>query len=293
MKERPMMASKEPSIFRPPGEANSFLLRVTQGCSHNQCTFCSMYRQVRFRVRSWTEVEKEIIQTALHHPFLRRVFLADGNALVLGTAKLLNIINTLHRHFPKLSRVTCYAAPGDILKKSPQELDALKQAGLRMIYMGIESGDDGVLAAVNKGITSDGIITAGQKVLQAGMKLSTMVILGLGGREKSRVHAANTAQVISLINPTMLNFLTLTLYDGTPLKEEASKGNFQPLTPLETLFELKEILEQVSLVRPCILRSDHLSNPLPLAGILPKDQKNLLQDVASLLPTLQIRSPFL
>lgn len=288
-----MMAKKEQSIFRPPGEANSFLLRVTQGCSHNQCTFCGMYRQVRFKVRSWMEVEKEIIQTALIHPFLRRVFLADGNALVLGTAKLLNIIDTLHRHFPKLSRVTCYATPGDILKKSPQELALLKQAGLRMIYMGIESGDDEVLAAVNKGVTSGSIITAGQKVLQAGMKLSTMVILGLGGREKSKGHAANTAQVISLISPTMLNFLTLTLYDGTPLEEEARKGSFQPLNPLETLFELKEILEQVSVVRPCILRSDHLSNLLPLAGILPKNQKDLLQDVESLLPPLQTRVPIL
>lgn len=266
-------------VFRPPSEAQSLILRVTLGCSHNACSFCSMYRGVEFRARHIDDIINQITTAAFRCSDIRRVFLADGNALVLSTDKLLKITNLLHKAFPKLSRITCYAGPKDIIRKSPGELAELRNAGLKIIYLGIESGDDEVLAAVNKGVTPVEMATAGQKVLAAGIKLSAMVILGLGGRARTMQHAVNTARVVSDINPSMLSTLTLMLEKGTPLAEEAERGEFIPLSPLETLQELKLMIEHIKVTRPCIFRSNHISNLLPLAGTLPKDKELLLSEI--------------
>lgn len=266
-------------VFRPPSEAQSLILRVTLGCSHNACSFCSMYRNVEFRARHIDDIINQITTVAFRCSDIRRVFLADGNALVLSTDKLLKITNLLHKAFPKLSRITCYAGPKDIIRKSTGELTELRNAGLKIIYLGIESGDDEVLAAVNKGVTPVEMATAGQKVLAAGIKLSAMVILGLGGRAKTMQHAVNTARVVSEINPSMLSTLTLMLEKGTPLAEEAERGEFIPLSPLETLQELKLMIEHIKVTRPCIFRSNHISNLLPLAGTLPKDKELLLSEI--------------
>lgn len=268
-------------VFRPPSEARSVILRATIGCAHNACTFCGMYRQVPFRVRPLEEVAALVRQAARCCPLARRVFLADGNALVLPTEHLLTIMGMLHRAFPKLARVTCYGGPQDILRKSPAELAALRQAGLRIIYLGVESGDDAVLAAVHKGATAAEMTTAGQRVLAAGIALSVMVILGLGGVPLSRQHAVNTGRVISAINPTMFSVLTLMLPEGTPLRAAADRGEFQPLSPHGLMRELHEMISHTVVTAPCLLRSNHVSNLLPLAGTLPRDKGKLLADIAA------------
>ena len=282
-----MFDNAEGMVFRPPSEANSFILRVTIGCAHNRCTFCSMYRGVNFRARPLSEIEPIIQQTARHYPNLRRVFLADGDALVLSTDRLLAIIELLKAHFPKLSRISCYGGPLDILRKTPTDLQLLKQAGLQLVYLGIESGDDEVLARVQKGVTSEEMIEAGQKIIAAGMKLSAMLVLGLGGRELSRQHALNSARVASAINPTMLSALTLMLHRGTPLRTEAEQGTFQPLSPYEFVLELKELVSNLNMHSPCIFRSNHVSNMLPLAGTLPEDKNSLLLQAEEALQLLK------
>lgn len=295
-----MFDNAEGMVFRPPSEANSFILRVTIGCSHNRCSFCSMYRDVQFRARPLQELEPIIKNTARRYPDLRRVFLADGNALILSTEKLLEIISLLRASLPKLSRITCYGGPLDILRKSPEDLVLLKQAGLQMIYLGIESGDDEVLAKIDKGVNSEQMIAAGQKIIAAGIKLSAMIILGLGGRELSLQHAANSARVASAINPTMLSALTLMLHQGTPLRAEADQGRFHPLSPFEFGLELKELVSRLDMRSPCIFRSNHVSNMLPLAGTLPADKQGLLtqaEDALQLLknqtrPTYNDEGPF-
>lgn len=282
-----MFDNAEGMVFRPPSEANSFILRVTIGCAHNRCTFCSMYRGVNFRARPLSEIEPIIQQTAQHYPNLRRVFLADGDALVLSTDRLLAIIELLKAHFPKLSRISCYGGPLDILRKTPTDLQLLKQAGLQLVYLGIESGDDEVLTRVQKGVTSAEMIEAGQKIIAAGMKLSAMLVLGLGGRELSRQHALNSARVASAINPTMLSALTLMLHRGTPLRTEAEQGKFQPLSPYEFVLELKELVSNLNMQSPCIFRSNHVSNMLPLAGTLPEDKNSLLLQAEEALQLLK------
>ena len=282
-----MFDNAEGMVFRPPSEANSFILRVTIGCAHNKCTFCSMYRDVQFRARPISEIEPIIRNTARRYPDLRRVFLADGDALVLSTPKLLEIIDLLRTHFPKLSRISCYGGPLDILRKSPEDLLRLKQSGLQMVYLGIESGDDEVLARVQKGVTGDQMIEAGQKIIAAGMKLSAMLVLGLGGQELSLQHARNSARVASAINPTMLSALTLMLHRGTPLRADAEKGNFSPLSPYGFVLELKELITHLDVKTPCIFRSNHVSNMLPLAGTLPGDKNSLLEQAEDALELLK------
>lgn len=277
-------------VFRPPSEANSFILRVTLGCSHNACSFCAMYRGIKFRTRPLEEVSFIIERAARHYPDIRRVFLADGNALVLPTEKLLSILYRLHQAFPKLTRITCYGGPRDILRKTPDELTALKQAGLKIIYLGVESGDDDILAKVNKGVTAAEMVAAGRKVLQAGIKLSAMVILGLGGKTDSYRHAVNTARVISGISPTMLSTLTLTLYDDTPLKEAAACGRFLPLTAYDAMLELRELLDRIRVDNPCIFRSDHISNLLPLTGVLNRDTAKMLSEIDEVLEFLKSKN---
>ena len=273
----------EGMVFRPPSEARSLILRVTIGCAHNECTFCGMYRDVKFRVRPMTEIAALISQAARYYPDARRVFLADGDALVLKNDKLLEIMKMVTDAFPKLQRITCYGGPKDILRKTPEELEALKKAGLQIIYLGIESGDDEVLADCRKGATAEEMIAAGQRVVASGIKLSTMVILGLGGREKSMQHALNSAKVVSAINPTMLSALTLMLQEGTPLRAAADRGEFHPLSPFELLQELRLMLENINVTSPCIFRSNHVSNFLPLAGTLPQDKEQLLIDTDTVL----------
>jgi radical SAM superfamily enzyme YgiQ (UPF0313 family) len=270
----------EGPVFRPPSEADSFILRVTIGCSHNRCTYCNMYRTVDFRVRTMDEIMAQINQAKGYKDFIRRIFLADGNALVLATDKLLEILRALQENFPKLRRVSCYAGPNDILRKTPEELRSLSEAGLKLVYYGMESGDDEVLRHVNKGVTAQESIQAGQKIVAAGIKLSLMVIIGLGGKAGSRRHAHHTAQAVNAIRPTMLSALTLMMYRGSELRDEYERGEFEILSPVEIMGELHELIHAIDLPSEahCLFRSNHISNYVALAGTLPHDKEKLLVD---------------
>lgn len=270
-------------VFRPPSEANSFILRVTRGCAHNKCTYCNMYRGVPFQILQDEEISRQIAY-AVHYGknSVRRVFLADGDALVLPTAKLLKILEALRANFPKLQRVASYAAPRDILRKSEEELRQLKDAGLQLLYYGMETGDDATLKAVNKGVNEQEAIEAGRRVTACGMKLSLMIILGLAGKEGSRQHALATARAINIIQPTMLSALSLMLYRGSELLDQFERGEFNPLSPKELMDELHLIMENINLPenKHCIFRSNHISNYVQLAGTLPKDKDKLLHEIA-------------
>ena len=254
--------SYDTPVFRPPSEARSFILRVTRGCAHNKCTYCNMYRGVPFQVLTEDEVARQIEAAAVHgRNSVRRVFLADGDALVLSTPRLLKILDALYKTFPKLQRVAAYSAPKDILRKSHEELVELREAGLKLLYYGMETGDDITLQAV---------------------KLSMMIILGLAGKPGSKRHAAETAKAINAIKPTMLSALCLMLYRGSELLDQFERGEFEPLPPQGLMEELYSILAAVELPEdhPCIFRSNHVSNYVQLAGTLPKDKERLLGEIA-------------
>ena len=269
-------------VFRPPSEARSFILRVTRGCAHNKCTYCNMYRGVPFQILKDEEISRQIVLAAhFGKDRVRRVFLADGDALVLPTAKLLKILQALRDTFPKLQRVSSYAAPKDILRKSEDELRQLKEAGLQLLYYGMETGDDATLKAVNKGVNGEEAVEAGRRVTASGMKLSIMVILGLAGKEGSYRHAIETAKAINIIQPTMWSALCLMLYRGSELLEQFERGEFNPLSPAELMEELYIMMENVNLPadKHCLFRSNHISNYIPLAGTLPKDKQKLLAEI--------------
>lgn len=270
-------------VFRPPSEARSFILRVTRGCAHNKCTYCNMYRGVPFQILSDEEISRQIA-LAVHYgkESVRRVFLADGDALVLPTAKLLKILQALRENFPKLQRVASYAAPKDILRKSEKELRQLKEAGLQLLYYGMETGDDITLKAVNKGVNAAEAIEAGRRVTASGMKLSLMVILGLAGKEGSQRHALETAKAINIIQPTMLSALCLMLYRGSELLDQFENGEFNPLSPQGLMEELHLMMQNIDLPQDkhCLFRSNHVSNYVQLAGTLPKDKDRLLSEIA-------------
>lgn len=269
-------------VFRPPSEAQSFILRVTRGCAHNKCTYCNMYRGVPFQILKDEEISRQIAQAAYYGKNkVRRVFLADGDALVLPTAKLLKILQALREQFPKLQRVSSYAAPKDILRKSEEELRQLKEAGLQLLYYGMETGDDATLKAVNKGVNAEEAIEAGRRVTASGMKLSMMVILGIAGVDGSARHALATAEAINIIKPNMVSALCLMLYRGSELLDQYEAGKFNPLSPAGLMQELHLMMEHINFPEDhhCLFRSNHVSNYIPLAATLPKEKDRLLKDI--------------
>lgn len=269
-------------VFRPPSEAESFILRVTRGCAHNSCTYCNMYRGVKFEKLSDEQIMRQIAMAySTDAESVRRVFLADGDALVLPTERLLKILSVLKKYFPHLERVSSYSAPRDILGKSVEELTELRQAGLTLLYYGMESGDARTLKDIRKGVNDKQSIEAGKRVIASGMQLSIMIILGIAGKEGSTRHALATAHAINEIKPTMLSALSLMLYRGSELKEQFERGEFHPLTPAQLMEELKLIMEHVDLPESehMIFRSNHVSNYIRLAATLPRDKEQLMSDI--------------
>lgn len=265
----------DPPVFRPPSEASSLILQVALGCSHNACTFCGMYKSKKFRIKSWPEIEADIVSARQTFPGATKVFLADGNALALDNGLLIEIVKKLYNEFPYLERVGIYAGPKDILSKSSGDLKKLREAGLGILYFGLESGSDRVLSMVRKGVTAAQMVEAGRKVLDSGLALSVTVIIGLGGPDLSEEHAIETAAAVSAINPTYLGALTLMVTENTPLYEKIRREEFKLLTPEQSLIELKSMLEKVSLTN-CVFRSNHASNYLPLKGTLNQDKAALI-----------------
>lgn len=266
-------------IYRPPSEAYSLLLQVTIGCSHNKCTFCSMFKDKKFRVRSMQEIFQDIDAARAMYRYVGRIFLCDGDALCLAADKLLEILNELRRKFPECERINVYGSPKDVLRKTPEELRLLREAGMKMIYIGAESGSDRVLAAVQKGATRAEIIEAVKRIEASGIQASVTFISGLAGKEGWREHAIETGTMISAMQPSYAALLTLMTEPGAPLTEDVRSGKFQLLSPEEVLAETELLLEHVEVEKNCVFRSNHASNYLSLAGNLPQDKEAMLEQI--------------
>jgi radical SAM superfamily enzyme len=261
-------------LFRPPSEARSLIFQITIGCSQNSCTFCGMYKMKPFRMRPVQEILQEIKEIPHHYrQQIGRVFLADGDALVYPFAGLVTILEALAAAFPGLNRVGAYASPNSLTTKSDEQLALLRAKKLRILYFGLESGDDTTLATINKGFTAGRMVELALKARKAGMKLSVTAILGLGGRGRSLEHARSTAAWINIVNPEFFSLLTL-----FHRHNEEFVNALAQCTRRELILEAREMLGHLS-PQKTVLRSNHVSNFLNLAGSYPKDRLRLLADV--------------
>lgn len=263
-------------MYRPPSEAWSMIIQVTEGCSHNKCRFCYMYKCKQFRLKSKEEIKEHIEWLKPMYKNPERIFLADGNVLCLKTEKLLELLNYIKQEFPNVKRISSYSGPMDLIRKSDEELKAIRDAGLELLYMGVESGSDKVLSMMEKGVTQKQMIEAGQKAIKAGFKLSCMIISGLGGTEYMEEHAVESAKVISAINPHYFSLLRLVVEEESELAEDVRQGKFHLLTPLQVLDENIIMLENMELT-DCIFRANHVSNHVNQAGTLNQDKNILIE----------------
>ena len=268
----------EGPVYRPPSEAESYLLHVTYGCSHNECSFCAMYIHKRFRVRPLEEVREDIEEASRALPDTAKVFLLDGDAMTLKPDRLLPVLDALRAAFPRLRRVAAYSNASSVLPKSDAELERLRDAGLGILYFGLESGDDATLERIVKGATRDEVVEAVRRTNAAGIKTSVMGLLGIAGRERWREHAAATAAAVSAMNPRFFSLLTATPVEGTAFHEEVAGGRITLPDPEETLEELEAIVAGLD-CRNTVFRCNHASNYLPLGGRLPQDKDRLLDAV--------------
>lgn len=274
-------------VFRPPSEAKSLILPVTNGCSWNQCTFCEMYTQPqkKFRARKPDDIRRDIARAAEAFESVPRVFLADGDAMVLPTRRLLEILADLKQAFPGLRRVSSYCLPRNLARKSVEELVELREAGLGILYVGMESGDDEVLRRINKGETWESTRSALEKIKQAGLTSSVMVLNGLGGEVLSRQHAINTATLCNETQPDYLSTLVVSFPQGEERFRAGFGDDFVPLSQQGLFEEIRVFLEHLEL-DSTIFRMDHASNYLVLKGTLGRDKQRLLGEV-----DLAIRDP--
>lgn len=263
-------------LYRPPSEARSLIVQVTEGCSHNKCRFCYMYKCKQFRVKSKDEIVKHIGWLKTQYRYSERVFLADGNVLCLKTEKVLEILDMVKKEFPATKRISSYSGPLDILRKSHEELKLIRESGLELLYMGVESGSDKVLSLMNKGVNQQEMIEAGQKAKKAGFKLSCMIISGLGGTALMNEHAVESAKVISAINPDYFSLLRLVVEEESELADDVKSGKFILASPLEIIDENIIMLQNMDL-EDCIFRANHVSNHVNQAGVLNKDKEMLIE----------------
>ena len=267
-------------VFRPPSEAKSLILPVTNGCSWNQCTFCEMYTQPqkKFRARKPEDIRADIAKAAEAFGDVRRVFRADGDAMVLPTRRLLEILSDLKTAFPGLQRVSSYCLPRNLAKKSVEDLVQLREAGLGILYVGMESGDDEVLKRINKGESWESTRSALTKIREAGLTSSVMVLNGLGGETLSRQHAINTATLCNETQPDYLSTLVVSFPQGEERFREGFGDDFVPLSQQGLFEEIRLFLEHLELEKT-IFRSDHASNYLVLKGTLGRDKQRMLEQV--------------
>jgi radical SAM superfamily enzyme YgiQ (UPF0313 family) len=261
----------EGMIIRPPSEANSILLQVTVGCSRNKCTFCGTYQGERFRIKTDDIIQADIAFAEKYCQRQRRVFLCDGDALIIPQKRLVSILSDIKQKLPWVTRVGAYANAKSLKLKTHQELEILRSLGLGILYMGLESGDDVTLKAIQKGALSEEMIRMGQKARQAGFKLSVTVLLGIAGRERSRIHAQETGRVLSAIDPEYVGALSLMLIPGTPLHEDYEAGRFVLIDPDETLQELRTMIDATHLTRG-LFHANHASNYLPIRARMPAEK---------------------
>ena len=269
----------EGNIFRPPSEAYSLLVQVTIGCTHNKCTFCSMYKDKKFRIRDPQEVIEDLAWARRHYRRIERIFLCDGDALALTNKKLLPILEFISQQFPECERVTAYARATDVLRKSEEELRQLRSAGITMVYIGAESGSDAVLEKINKGETRQQLIDGVRKAEEAGIQASVTFISGIAGKAGWEDHAIQTGTMISEMQPSYVGLLTLLVDPDVPIAEEIRSGRLQLLSAEEVMAETLLMLEHTRVSRPCVFRSNHASNYLSLRGTLPEDREAMMRQI--------------
>lgn len=272
----------EGRVFRPPSEAYSLIVQVTVGCSHNKCTFCDMYKEKRFHLRKLEDVLEDFNIARRQYRYIERVFLADGDALIRKTEDLAVILKHIRKIIPECRRVTSYGSPKSILTKSPEDLALLHSLGLEMIYLGLESGNEQVLKHINKGVTVEDIVRAGQMVKDAGMKLSVTAISGLGGTEMWKEHAIDTAKAFSRMKPDFIGLLTLMFEGDVPLRRECEEGKFHLLTAPQVAKETLLMLEHID-SEGSVFRSNHASNYLTLKGTLNRDREAMCEQIRTAL----------
>ena len=271
----------EGSIYRPPSEANSLILQVTVGCSYNRCTFCHSFQGKEFRIKSFEEIKEDIDEISVYSP-IPRVFLADGDALIIQQNDLVRILSYLKLKIHGLERVGIYANAVDVLKKSPDELRELKTLGLGIIYLGLESGNAEVLKRIRKNATAEQMVRAAKRVKEAGILLSVTVLLGIGGVDMSLAHAKDTGSVLSEMDPEYVGALSLMIVPGTPIDEELRSGKLVLPTPFELIRELGTMIANCQFTN-CFFASNHASNYLPLRVRMPEEKERALQLIREVL----------
>lgn len=296
-----LVVFERPRIIRPPSEWRSYFLPITSGCSNARCTFCNYYYGSRLRIRNAEEVKQEIdaLYLYMRHGILvpsmpsiiyeladtwdgKRIFLQDGDALIYPFKRLRDILEYLNEKFPDLERVSAYATPQDLLRRSVEELKVLRELKLSILYMGLESGSDEVLAKIRKGVDSHAMVEAAKRAKAASITLSVTVILGLAGHDGSQEHALATARVLSQMDPEFVGALTLTLVPPAPLYTDWREGKFKALTPFESLEELRLMIEH-SHFTDCFFSSTHASNYFTVKGRLPREKEQMLSQLDEIL----------
>ena len=272
--------------FRPPSEANSLLLRVTRGCPWNRCTFCSMYKTIKFEIRDLEEVQSDIeLARDLYGDKIRTVFIGDSNSLIVKTEMLIKVLNTLFSSFPHIERVTSYSRSKTLFKKPIEDLERIYQSGLTRLHVGLETGDRDLLKEIEKGATPEEMIEAGKKAKKAGFEYSLYVLLGIGGEEKWERHARGTAEVLNQIDPHFIRVRTFIPQPNSPLYEAMMRGDFKSPSAEIILKETKLLLEELRVTSQFL--SDHISNLLPLHGKLPEEKESMVQMIEDALRGLK------
>ncbi|HVO66052.1 MAG TPA: radical SAM protein [Syntrophales bacterium] len=271
----------EGDIIRPPSEANSLLIQVTVGCSHNKCIFCPAYKSKKFKIKSIDEIQEDILE-ALRYRYIEKIFLCDGDALIIPQERLVQILNMIKTQIKSVKRVGTYANAKSIRRKSVNELIQLREQGLKIVYLGVETGNDELLKKIKKGVTSKEMIQAGRRIKEAGIVLSATIILGIGGIEKSIEHAFDTARILTEIDPDFASALTLMLVPGTPLYSDFMSGNFILPDKLGLLNELAIIIENSNFTN-CFFTSNHASNYLPIKASMPSEKSKVVKMINSII----------
>ena len=266
------------AVYRPPSEAHSLIVQCTLGCSHNKCAFCIMYKEKQFSINPLEQVLSDLAEARTYYSRIERIFLADGDALILPMDYLLSVLDYIREHFPECERVSAYASTKALMRKSDEELKTLRERGLQMVYVGLETGYEPLLKKYDKGVTAEEIIEHSLRAKAAGMTLSVTAINGMGGREQSEEHALATAAALSRIKADYVAMLTLRVYSGTPLHDWIERGELTMLGPQELALENRLILQHID-SDGSVFRSNHASNYLPLKGTLNRDRDALIEQI--------------
>ena len=267
------------SVYRPPSEARSLIVQCTLGCSHNKCTFCTMYKDKKFSIRPVEEVLEDLAESRSYSRYIERIFLADGDALILPMDYLLQVLDFINKYFPECKRVAAYASTKAIMRKTDEELRILRERGLAIVYIGLETGNEELLKKYNKGVTVEEIVEHAIRCKKAGMTISVTAINGMAGANGDwQTHAIDTAKAVSRMKPDYIAFLTLRVYSGTPLHDWIESGEFKLMEPLELVRETRLFLENID-SEGSVFRSNHASNYLPLGGTLNRDRDGLIATI--------------